>query len=129
MRLSCKIVKNYINNNSFDYANEWIIRAGEPNTLYFQLVDLDQNNLRYMPTNAPIAVSVIFSSIDDADKITAIAALADNADGSIWKIVLSASQTPKSGNVVFQISENSVIRKFSVLNAMNVELVGNDGSC
>lgn len=129
MRLSAKIIKNYCDNNMFAYANEWIVRANEPNVLYFQLVDLDQDGLRYMPANAPVLVNVKFLSIDSADVILAPASLADPADGSVWKISLGASQVPKGGNVVFQVSENGVIRTFSVIQALQVEFPGNDGSC
>lgn len=128
MRLSAKLIKNWCDVNMFAYANEWIIRANEPNTLYFQLVDLDQNGLRYMPA-IPTLVYVKFLSIDSADVIMAPASLADPLDTSIWKISLGASQIPKGGNVVFQVSENGVIRTFSVLQALQVEFPGNDGSC
>jgi|GEM_PF-2926215 len=127
-RLSVKIIKNYYNNNMFAYANEWIIRANEPNLLYFQLVDLDNDSLRYMPS-VPTLVYMKLLSIDSADVIMAPASLADPLDTSIWKISLGASQIPKSGNVAFQISENGVIRTFSILNGISVEYPGNDGSC
>jgi hypothetical protein len=133
MRLSAKVVKNYANVNNFDYANQWIIRAGEPNTLYFQLVDLDQDSLRYLTaqgvSNQPASVAVTFPSIDDDEVITVTASLADPADPSVWKVVLTALQIPKSGNVLFAVTEGAVVRKFSGLQLMAVELPGNDGSC
>lgn len=133
MRLSAKVIKNYANINSFDYGNEWVIRAGEPNTLYFQLVDLDQDGLRYMSgagvSNQPASVSVNFPSIDDDAVLDIAATLADAADGSIWKISLSDAQVPSSGNVVISVTEGAVTRKFGVLNMISVEHPGNDGSC
>lgn len=129
MRLSAKIIKNYCGNNMFAYANEWTIRANEPNVLYFQIVDLDQDGLRYMSQASPLQVNVMFPSIDSANVINAPAIQAHADDKSIWKVTLGASQIPASGNVVFQISENGVIRKFSVLNAIQVEFPGSDGSC
>jgi len=129
MRLSAKIIKNYFGNNTFDYGNEWIVRANEPNTLYFQIVDLDQDGLRYMSGATVLSVSAIFPSIDSADVINAPAVQAHANDKSIYKIQLGASQIPKSGNVVFQISEDGIIRKFSILNGIQVEFPGSDGSC
>lgn len=64
MRISAKAVLNYTDINHFVYGNQWIVRAGDPNTLYFQLVDLDQAGLRYMTgvgsANQPVTVTVTF---------------------------------------------------------------------
>lgn len=132
MRLSANLLNNFANINQFSFTNQWEIRGGELNVLYFQLVDLDQNSLRYLPgigvSNQPFGVSVKFPSIDDAQIINATAAQVDPADNSIWKVTLSASQIPKSGNVIFTITEGSNARSFKVLNALSVEFT-NDGSC
>jgi hypothetical protein len=133
MRLSAKVIKNYANINQFDYANQWTIRAGEPNTLYFQLVDLDQDSLRYFTgqggSNQPASVSVTFPSIDDDSVITLSASLADAADPSIWKVSLTSTEIPNSGNVLFAITEGATVRKFSGLQLLTVEFPGQDGSC
>ena len=42
MRLSARAIVNYANINNFSYANQWIVNAGDPLTLYFQIIDLDQ---------------------------------------------------------------------------------------
>lgn len=132
MKLSAKIIKNYANVNQFDYKNEWSIRAGEANTLYFQLIDLDQDGLRYLAgigvTNQPYQVAVTFPSIDSTQVITVNAAQADANDSSIWKITLTASQTPKSGTVQFALTEGANVKRFNLLNAMSVEIL-NEGSC
>jgi hypothetical protein len=44
VRLSANLIVNFANINQFAFTNQWQIRAAEPNTLYFQIVDLDQNN-------------------------------------------------------------------------------------
>lgn len=128
MRLSAKALINYGSVNQFDYANQWIIRANEPNTLYFQLVDLDQDELRYMAgISLAAGVVVTFPSVDDAQVIVANAVQETN-DKSIWKVVLSSIQKPNSGSVVFALTEGTVTRKFSVLNLISVEYL-NEGSC
>jgi hypothetical protein len=137
MRLSAKVIKNYANINNFDYGSEWTHRAGDPNTLYFQLVDLDKtddkNTLRYMAgiggSNQPASVSVIFPSIDDSAQLTIAATQVDAADSSIWKVVLTPSQVPGSGAVQFAVTESTTIRKFSVMALMSVEYPDSDGSC
>lgn len=139
MRLSAKIVVNYANVNQFSYANQWKIRAGEPNTLYFQVVDLDQMDscgmagLRHMvgvgSINQPFGITVRFPSVDDSKTILATASMADPNDPSIWQVSISPIQTPNSGNVIFSVTEGSATRTFKLMNGLAVEQVGNDGSC
>lgn len=152
MRLSARPIVNYANVNNFSYANQWIIRAGDPNTMYFQIVDLDQGpynlvggpifgqsaalsgnvGLRYMVgvgvNNQPASIQVTFSSIDDTQVIVANA-IQETDDKSIWKVVLGPNQKPNSGNVIFAVTEGSSTRRFSALNLISVENPNNDGSC
>lgn len=129
MRLSTKIVINYASINSFDYGNQWTIRANEPNTLYFQLVDLDRASLRYIPIGSTPGVVVKFPSIDDSAELAITATAVSAADGSLWKLDLTSLQVPSSGNVVFEFTEGGVTRRFSLLSGIAVEYPGNDGSC
>lgn len=135
MRLSANLIVNYANVNQFDFPkfNQWQIRAGDPNTLYFQLVDLDQSGLRYLAgigsSNQPYAVMVTFPSIDDSKIISSLAIQVDANDSSLWKVALSPSQIPNTGNVVFSVSEGSSIRTFKVMAGLLVEFPGSDGSC
>ena len=154
MRLSTRPLLNYVNVNNFDYGNQWAIRAGDPNTLYFQVVDLDQGpaqvigqanpifgfgqggqlggniGLRYMVgvTNTPAGITVTFPSIDDTQVINATA-VQDPNDKSIWSVTLGPNQKPASGNVQFAVAEGNQIRRFSALNILSVESPTNDGSC
>lgn len=128
MRLYAKAVINYENINNFDTADEWNIRAGEENTLYFQLTNLNKNGLRFIPTVGS-TVEVTFPSIDDDSIITVSAAQVDVQDGSLWKIDLSDTQIPSSGNVLFSVVSGGVTRKFSVLSLISVEHPGEDGGC
>jgi hypothetical protein len=156
MRLSARPLLNYANVNSFSYGNQWIIRAGDPNTLYFQVVDLDQGpasvvggpnpifgfqsaqplsgniGLRYMvgvgSQNTPSGVTATFPSIDDTQVIMA-QAIQDPNDKSIWSVTLGPNQKPNSGNVIFAVAEGNLIRRFSVLNMISVEYPQNDGAC
>ena len=156
MRLSARPLLNYVNVNNFSYGNQWQIRSGDPNTLYFQIVDLDQGpsnvigrvdpifgnglgslsgnvGLRYMvgtgltfPTTAGIVVT--FSSIDDTQIINT-PAIQDPSDKSIWSVIIGPNQRPSSGNVQIAVTEGNSIRRFSVLNLISVEQPTSDGSC
>lgn len=138
MRLSASSISNFANVNAFTFSNQWSIRAGEPNTLYFQLVDLDNagfdgnNPQRFIPGitdgSLPVSMVVTFPSINTANIIHATAT--QNAfDASIWSISLTNLQTPSSGNVMFSITEGSVTRTFAVINLITVEIPQNMGSC
>lgn len=131
MRLSAKAITNFANINQFDFGNQWTVRAGDSNDLYFQLVDLDQGDLRYMAgvgsSNQPTSIVVTFPSIDDTAVIN-VSAIQDPNDKSIWKIPLGPNQKPNSGQVRFAVSEGSTIRRFAVLNLISVEYPEN-GSC
>jgi hypothetical protein len=141
MRLTSKLINSYGNINMFSFTNQWMIRAGDPNTLYFQLADLDQGGsntgdvcyLRYIPgvgsQNQPYGVTVTFPSLDDSKTITATAVQADPNDASVWKVNLLSSQLPASGNVIFSVQEGTSVRTFKVLNALGVEYPGQDGCC
>jgi hypothetical protein len=134
MRLSANIIVNYANVNQFAFAEEqWKIRAGDPNKLYFQVIDLDQASLRYMvgigAENQPYQIVVTCPSIDNSKVLQFIAQQADPADSSVWFIQLAPTQIPSSGNVMFTVSEGFSTRNFRLVNAMHVELPGADGSC
>lgn len=133
MRLSVLPISTYAQINIFDYAVQWKIRAGDNNTLIFQVIDLDQDKIRYMvgaPSDLqPAAINVTFPSLDDCKVIVAPATQVDPNDKSIWSVTLSSIQTPASGNVQFQINENGTIRRFQVKNLIQVEYSSNDGAC
>jgi hypothetical protein len=127
MRLSARTIKNFNNVNSFDYSTEWNIRAGEANTLYFQLVDLDQDGLRYMPTNASCSVQLTFPALNPLNVIVKPATQADPLDRSVWKVSLSDTEVPSSGNVQLSLTEGGVVKKASLLDAIVVEKINNGG--
>ena len=129
MRLSARSILNFSDINRFNHSNQWTIRANEPNALYFQLIDLDQDSLRYMAgISAAASVTVTFPSIDDAQVIT-VSAVQETNDKSIWKATLSSTQKPNSGNVLFALTEGATTRRFSVLNLLSVEYPQDEGSC
>ena len=129
MRLSVRPIRNYANINNFDYSSEWTIRQDEPNTLHFQVVDLDQDQLRYLSSDASVAVNVIFpAAATDGSDLTKAAVQVDVLDRSVWSVTLSSTEVPRTGNVRFEIIENGVTRRFTLLQGMVVEAI-NEGGC
>lgn len=153
MRLSANLIRTYNNINSFGFG-DWSVRANEPNTLYFQIVDLDQmpwvvrqntswpgivqitddhNSLRYLTGqngNTPVVVTVTFPSMDcNSSALVVTATAVDAADASLFKVDLTALQVPGSGNVIFSVQEGAVTRKFLVMDAISVENVLSPGQC
>lgn len=128
MRLSAQILKNFQNLNSFDKATEWNIRQNEANTLYFQLVDLDQDGLRYIPTGTSVSVNVTFPAVNPANAITKVANQVNALDKSLWSVNLTDTENPFSGNVQFSITEDGVTKRFTVQQAIVVEML-NQGGC
>ena len=134
MRLSCNFVINWASVNQFEYEDQWKMRAGDPVTLYFQLIDLDQENLRYMAgiglvSPAVAGIIVTCPSIDNSKVLQFSAIQADPNDASVWRITIAPTQVPGSGNVMFQVIEGSAIRNFKKTNGLHVELPDSDGSC
>jgi hypothetical protein len=154
MRLSAKPIINWCGVNMYSFGNQWIVRSGDPVTLYFQILDTDQAivsnssgaylfsgitplgttaGLRYLvgigSQNQPYGITVTFPSIDRTKVLTYIAVQADPNDSSIWSVTLPASAIPAGGCVQFAIQEGTSIRRFSVNQMLAIENPQNCGSC
>lgn len=131
MRLQAWALKNYNNYNSFEYTSQWYAQEGETNTFYLQLSDKNKDGLcnkglRYIPASGA-TLSVRFPSVDDDAEFSVSATQPDSEDGSIWKVDLSNSQVPRSGNVWFTLTEGGVTRRFvaeSLLVVQGLEVGG-----
>ena len=154
-RLSAQAIVAYQNINSFNYANQWNMSAGDTATLYFQVIDLDQNisapstNLPYKagypinsPTgnavlrhllgvgtaNQPYSILVTFPSINSANVIQLLATQADAQDSSIWYVSIPQTMIPNSGAVIFKVVEGNNVSNFTVMNMISVDWPENCGS-
>lgn len=127
MRLSAKPLKNYANINNFDVTTEWNVRDQDVSTLYFQLVDLDKDSLRYMPTDNIYSIEVTFPALNPVNNVVKVAAQVSALDRSIWKVEILDTDKLSSGNVQFAVTEGSIVKKFSVLQMLNVEKLNNGG--
>jgi hypothetical protein len=156
MRLTSVPIINFSNINDFQENSQWTIRATDPNTLYYQLFDLDNvNNLspfaalntgffnaaiqsspqRYIAgvgtSNQPFSMTATFPSLDPSHTLTFMAT-PNPYDGSVWSFNIpgyaSAAVAPASGNVMFSLTQGTVTVTWTVVNMIAVEMI-NQGSC
>jgi hypothetical protein len=158
MRLTSVPIINFSTINDFQTASQWTIRATDPNTLYYQLFDLDNQNTAspasYFPVNGgffnaaiqtapqryiagvgsinqPFSMTVTFPSLDPTRTLTYTATPNPN-DASVWSITLpgyaSAAVAPASGNVMFSLTQGTQTWTWTVINMVAVEMT-NMGCC
>jgi len=156
MRLTSVPIINFSNINDFQEGSQWTIRATDPQTLYYQLFDLDNvNNLspfaalnsgffnaaiqsspqRYIAgvgtSNQPAVMTVTFPSLNVGRTFT-FNATPDPNDASVWSITLpgytNTTIAPSSGNVMFSLTQGLQTVTWTVVNMIAVEMT-NCGSC
>lgn len=155
MRLTSTPIINFSNINNFQTSSQWIIRASDPNTLYFQLFDLDNmSQPPYVPMNSgffnaaiqtspqrfiagvgssnqPVSMTITFPSLDPTNILT-FTATSDPNDASVWSFSLpgyaNTALGPASGNVMFSLTQGIKTWTWTVVNMLAVEMT-NQGSC
>jgi hypothetical protein len=155
MRLTSQAVINFSNINDFQMASQWTIRASDPNTLYYQLFDLD--NVDTIPysapwnggffginqttpqrfiagvgtSNQPFTMTVTFPSLNVGNTLTFNATPNAN-DASVWSFSIpgysNVGYAPSSGNVIFTLTQGINTWTWTVINMLAVEMT-NCGSC
>jgi hypothetical protein len=155
MRLTSVPIINLCSINDFQTASQWTIRATDPQTLYFQLYDLDNVDTvpysapfnggffginqtvpqRYIAgvgsSNQPVFMTVTFPSLNAGNTIT-FTAVQDPNDGSVFSITLpgysNIAYAPSSGNVYFSLTQGTTTVTWVVMNMIAVEMT-NQGCC
>lgn len=98
MLLTGRMLNNVSNVNSFCYVMEAAFTEGDPQDVYFQLLDGSKGEapgMRYMPP-ATTTLSVSINHIDSAKAITRSATQPyPTSDPSIWKITFLSTDTLK----------------------------------
>lgn len=120
MLLSCRILKDVANVNSFEYDLAAKITAGDTVSLYIQLIDASvhtredgfyPSGRRYMPV-VGATLQVTFDNINDAKKVTKFASQPFAQDPSIWKIdVLSTDPIKGTVNIRLSLTESGVVTR------------------
>lgn len=125
MLLGAVILKNVQNVNSFQRSTQVTVRQGNPTTIYFQLVDLEQQDengqaLRYVPSSGATMTATI-NAMNQAYVISRIASQPYSADDrSIWSLTLTASDKPSAGNLDILLTEGATVRTTTITNAVIV---------
>lgn len=158
MRLTSVPIINFSSINDFQTSSQWNIRATDPNTLYFQLFDLDNQNTaspasylplnggffnaaiqtapqRFIPgvgsSNQPVVMTVTFPSLTVGNTFTFTATQNPN-DGSVFSITLpgytNVAYAPASGNVMFSLTQGTTTVTWTVINMIATEMT-NQGCC
>lgn len=129
MYLSAKILKNVENINSWSYKDQWTLRSsgslGESVDLYFQVIDQDREDIRFMILDPGATASVTFPALGD-ETFTVEGSFPFPEDRSIIKISLAEDQIPYTGNVRITLNFDGKPRIFSLFNAVRVEKVNSE---
>ena len=108
MFLKIQMLANVANFNSFGFATEVRMTQGNAKTVYFRLVDSEQNEtgtppgIRYIPASGA-TISIDFLNIDDSKKFSRAATNPFPEDTSIWAIDL-LSTDPLKGTVSLKVN-------------------------
>lgn len=134
MRLSARMLENVAGVNTFNYAQQAEFTQGDAPTIYFQLVDLNQDRpemgyvpagRRYVPASGA-TLTVLLDAIDDSRKITRSATQPYPGDPSIWSVVLlPADDLRGTVNLKLTLTEGMVITNAQVAAALNIACLDN----
>lgn len=129
MRLGIRMLNNISTLNNLIYVNQVRINPGENYTVYFQLVDLDQQDpyqqkapVRYIPIIGS-TMNLNLTSINVLNNISKIPTNPFTDDRSIWSFNLASSDTQIAAgvNMSVTLTEGSNIR---IANAPAVIIFG-----
>jgi len=142
MRLGAIILKNVVDVNHWQQANQTQISEGQANEVYIQLVDYDwstksspeqsaafpQFPIRYISQATVITARAVFLDIDDDNEFEITGTQAFVGDKSIFKFDLASGQIPNSGNLLIIVNEDGADKSIVIQNGVSVNLL-NRGGC
>lgn len=133
MRIDVKILNSGATLNSFERAPFVEIHQGETLSIFFQFIDKDQDDLRFVPASGAVVLAEIARFADTFGTISNQREIVDfsirrNAtqpfagDASIWELALTSTDTDAimSSNMRFTLTEGSVVTKSLVPQAIKV---------
>jgi hypothetical protein len=103
MRLGLKMLNSSSTLNSLSYLNQIQINPGDTAVVMFQLVDMDQNSLRYIPSS-PFSITAKISSSNDDNILNKIPTQPFSQDSSIFQFALNTTETKQLGSVNLNIT-------------------------
>ena len=125
MKLSARVLRAVVNQNSYEYATEFDHQQKSADELYVQLVvaDYAQNGnppgIRYIPA-AGCVLTITLPSFDSSKVVVATATQPFALDTSIFKILISDTQDFGTGDMVLILTEASVTRRIVIRNGVRV---------
>lgn len=139
MRLGIKLLNTSASLNSFKQVSTIKLVKGETLDLFFQLVDLEQNGLRYIPpTGSIVEVTIPRSPVIEPSQfmnaretidysIARQAVLAFPEDRSIWKLPLIETETVNMiSNSIRVVVTEGTIKKIAFHNGAIQVIDGQD---
>lgn len=128
MKIYIRALKNVDSVNAWAYQASASSYQGQSNDVYFQIVNKDRGEyFRYMPASGATC-SIFFPNLDNDKKITIQAVQPFPQDSSIWMVTIASNQNVSTGNVVFNLTENSITKSF-VIESFITSISSNIGSC
>jgi hypothetical protein len=126
MLLTARLLQDVGGVNVFRPADRIAFTEGDPQDVYFQLVDasldtdLKPSGRRYAPAaGAVLQVTVI--SIDSSKQFTRVASQPFPQDPSIWKLsILSSDKVAGTVSLGFQLTEGGAVRTGRLQPALDV---------
>lgn len=113
MKLALIALKNYNNVNSFQEVTEISLQQGNPSTLYFRVVDLDQSPgdgkyFRFVPST-DATMTITLNDLDTNNIVTKVATMVSSADDrSIWSIPILATDRFTKNSLIATLTTSSV---------------------
>lgn len=106
MNFAVRLLDNVCNVNDFNEVETIELIRGNPYSLYFRVVQPNQDNLRYVPAT-PTAGLVKFKHLEDGKSISRAAAQPFPGDTSIWKVDILPTDEVQFNSMTFQLTEGS----------------------
>lgn len=140
MLLSCRILGDVANVNSFDCVAAAEFNDGDSPSVFFQLIDLAKDQglqgwkpagRRYMPA-AAATLQVTFDSIDTSKQLVRQAIQPFVQDPSIWKVDILPTDAGKlRGTVAIRLllTEGSIVTNGSLRGALRIGVSNSNCSC
>jgi hypothetical protein len=128
MRLGFVFVNNYQNVNYFNEVPSIEISNGNPDTIYFRIVNLDTKDsngkfLRYIPASGSI-VSVMFNNIDSTKIANKIASMVSVDDRSIYSVAVMPTDILSSQSFEATLTEGSNVIKLKPIGMLVINQAG-----
>jgi len=122
--LKAIFLDNLIDINHYEEKNQIELFEGQIGSLYLQIKDV--KGIRYIPQGV-FSLTVELPALNDTQYLTLSATQPFTDDKSIFKIDIPSSQLPKSGAIIVNLTEGSVVKRILVDQAIAVNLI-NQGS-